>query len=71
MMKYNVNASTTSFFSKTISSKLVTIHGGTPAGEDASDDDVLAGTFDRTNSSNSTHNARYDVIMDAIEVLAL
>jgi hypothetical protein len=49
----------------------VTIHGGTPVGEHASDDDVTAGSFDRTTSTNATHNARYDAIMEAIEAVAL
>ncbi|MDH3590311.1 MAG: Ig-like domain-containing protein, partial [Planctomycetota bacterium] len=70
MLKLQVNRSSTELFNK-VSKKLVTIHGGTPAGEDASDDDVLAGTFDRSSSSNTTHNARYDTVMDGLEVVAL
>ena len=69
MMKYNVNS--TGYFKTKITSRLVSIHGGTPAGEHASDDDVLSGSFDRSASSNLTHNARYDTIMEAIELLAL
>jgi hypothetical protein len=71
MMKYHVNDGTGSYFDSLVASKLVTVHGGTPVGEHASDDDVLAGTFDRTTSTNTTHNARYDTIMVAIDVVAL
>jgi hypothetical protein len=49
----------------------VTVHGGTPVGQHASDDDVLARSFDRTTSTDTTHNARYDAIFDAIEAAAL
>ncbi len=58
-------------FFRAVSAKFVAIHGGTPVGEHASDDDVLADTFDRATSGSSTHNARYDDIMDAVEVVAL
>jgi hypothetical protein len=58
-------------FFTAVSAKFVTIHGGTPVGEHASDDDVLSDAFDRAASGNSTHNARYDDIMDAIETVAL
>jgi len=74
MFKLQVNDgsdSFTSLFETKVSTRLVSVHGGTPVGEDASDDDVLAGTFDRTASGNATHNARYDAIMDALEVTAL
>jgi hypothetical protein len=73
MMKLNVNGSlTASVFGSRISAKLVTIHGGTPAGEGSLDDDVLAGTFDRTSGGNSAaQNTRYDQIMDAVELVAL
>jgi hypothetical protein len=71
MMKLEVNTYSGGPFGTTVSSKFVTVHGGTPVGEDASDDDVLAGTFDRSTSGNATHNARYDAIMDAIELIAL
>ena len=50
---------------------LVSERGGTAVGDHASDDDILAGTFDRTTSTNVTHNARYDAVFDAIETLAL
>ena len=46
-------------------------YGGTPVGEHASDDDVLADSFDRSTSANTTHNDRYDAIHDAIETVAL
>jgi hypothetical protein len=71
MLKLQVVTSGTNYFDSKVSAKLVTIHGGTPVGEDGSDDDVLAGSFDRASSSNSTLNARYDTIMDAIELVAL
>jgi hypothetical protein len=71
MMKYRVNSGTGSYFGSVVSTQLVTIHGGTPVGEHASDDDVTAGSFDRTTSTNATHNARYDAIMEAIEAVAL
>jgi hypothetical protein len=70
MMKLRVNASSGAFRDK-VSTKFVTIHGGTPVGEDVSDDNVLAGSFDRTTSTNTTHNARYDAIMDGVETVAL
>ncbi len=72
MFKLQVNnAGTTDVFRTRISTKFVAIHGGTPVGEHASDDDVLAGSFDRTTSTNTTHNTRYDDIMDAVETVAL
>jgi hypothetical protein len=51
-----------------------TAKGGTPIGEGALDDDVLAGSYDRTSSASSNTQAmkdRYDQIMDAIEMSAL
>ncbi len=54
-----------------VADRFLTLWGGTPLGEHASDDDVLAGTFDRTTSTNTTHNARYDDIMDGIDFVAL
>lgn len=71
MLKRSANDPTGTPFGDTVALKFVTVHGGTPIGEHASDDDVLAGTFDRTTSVNSTHNARYDDIFDAIEMVAL
>ena len=73
MLKLQVNSDTTnSVFGSRVSAKFVAIHGGTPVGEDALDDDVLAGTFDRTSASNtSAQNARYDAIQDAVELTAL
>jgi len=72
MFKLRVNATSSSDgFRTTISTKFVSVHGGTPVGEHASDDNVLDGAFDRTTSSNTTHNARYDAIMDGIEIVAL
>ena len=70
MMKLRVNGSSDSFRT-TVATQFVTIHGGTPVGEHASDDDVLAGSFDRTTSTNTTHSARHDAIMDGIESVAL
>jgi hypothetical protein len=64
-----VNANQT--FVAKVSSRLVAVHGGTPVGENSNDDEVLAGSFDRTTSGNATRNARYDEIMDAIEHAAL
>ena len=69
MFKLQVNSN--ALFKARISNKFVTVHGGTPVGEDASDDDVLADTFSRTTSTDATKNARYDAIMDAVEHLAL
>jgi hypothetical protein len=73
MLKSVVNHSTTgSVYGARVSAKFVAIHGGTPVGEDALDDDVLAGTFDRTSGGNSgAQNARYDAILDAVEITAL
>jgi len=51
-----------------------TAKGGTPIGESALDDDVLAGSYDRTSSASSNTQAmkdRYDQIMDALEMSAL
>jgi hypothetical protein len=51
-----------------------TAKGGTPIGEGSLDDDVLAGSYDRTSSASSNTQAmkdRYDHIMDAIEAFAL
>jgi hypothetical protein len=53
---------------------LQTAKGGTPVGEGSLDDDVLAGTYDRTSQSASNTQAmkdRYDRIMDSIEAFAL
>src|SRR6185503_6509922 len=52
-----------------ISNKFVTVYGGTPAGEGSLDDVVLAGTFVRANGS-AAQQARYDDLMDAIELVA-
>jgi hypothetical protein len=72
MLKLQVNGGTGTVFGSRISAKLVAIHGGTPAGENSLDDDVLAGSFDRTNGGNSAaQNTRYDEIMDAVELIAL
>ena len=71
MFENNVNSSSSSSFRTVVTDVLVTEYGGTPAGEHASDDDVLAGSFDRTTSSNTTHNARYDELMEAIDLLAV
>jgi hypothetical protein len=73
MFKQGVNDSTTgSIFGSRISAKFVAVYGGTPAGEGSLDDDVLAGTFDRTSGGNSAaQNTRYDQIMDAVELIAL
>ena len=73
MMKLQVNNSTTnSIFGSRISARFVAIHGGTPAGEGSLDDDVLAGSFDRTAGGNTAAmNTRYDQIMDAVELVAL
>ena len=71
MLKREVNGFPSRPFVTKISAKFVAIHGGTPVGEHASDDDVLAGAFDRSTSANTTHNARYDDIMDAVELVAL
>jgi len=62
---------TNALFMAKISTPFVAIHGGIPVGEDVSDDDVLAGSFDRTTSSNAVFNARYDAILDAVEHAAL
>ncbi len=49
-----------------------TAKSGTPIGEGSLDDDVLAGTFDRTAAGNTqAMNDRYDAIMTAIEDSAL
>lgn len=58
-------------FRARISDTFVAVHGGTPVGQDASDDNVLAGSFVRATSTNTTFNARYDAIHDAIEHAAL
>lgn len=58
-------------FRSLFADNFVTLFGGTPVGEHASDDDVLAGTFDRTTSVNATHNTRYDEIIDGIDFVAL
>jgi hypothetical protein len=73
MLKLQVNSSTTSsIFGSRVSAKFVAIHGGTPVGENSLDDDVLAGSFDRTAGGNSAAmNTRYDEIMDAVELVAL
>jgi len=71
MLKREVNGYPSRPFFGKISAKFVAIHGGTPVGEDASDDDVLADTFDRATSTNTTHNVRYDEVMDAVELVAL
>lgn len=73
MLKLQVNSSTTgSIFGTRVSAKFVAIHGGTPAGENSLDDDVLSGSFDRTSGGNSAAmNTRYDEIMDAVELVAL
>ncbi|MEN8150303.1 MAG: Ig-like domain-containing protein, partial [Planctomycetota bacterium] len=71
MLKREVNGYPSRPFFGKISAKFVTIHGGTPVGEHASDDDVLADTFDRLTSTDTTHNVRYDEIMDAVELVAL
>jgi hypothetical protein len=73
MLKLQVNGDTTnSMFGSRVSKKLVTVRGGTPVGEGSLDDDVLAGSFDRTNAGNTAQqNTRFDDIMDAIELTAL
>lgn len=73
VFKSVANVSTTgTTWGATVLAKLVAAKGGTPAGESADDDDVLAGTFDRASGSNtSAQNTRYDVLMDAIEMAAL
>jgi hypothetical protein len=69
MLKTCVNADP---FLSRVSKKLVTIHGGTPAGESSLDDDVLAGSFSRTAAGNTAaQNARYDALFDAVEAVAM
>jgi hypothetical protein len=68
---FKLQVNSNALFVSKISSRFVAVHGGTPVGEDAGDDDVLAGGFDRTASSDATLNARYDAIMDAVEYAAL
>ncbi len=70
-LENNVNGFNGSLIRVTVTDKFVAVYGGTPVGEHASDDNVLAGTFDRTTSVNTTHNARYDDIMAAVDLLAL
>jgi len=67
MLKHQVNSG----MLESVSKKLVAIHGGTPVGEHASDDEVLSGSYDRSSWTNATDNARYDDIFDAIEVVSL
>jgi hypothetical protein len=69
MLKLNVNAATGTTFRTRVSNKLVTVYGGTPAGEGSLDDVVLAGSFVRS-SGTSGQQARYDDLMDAIELVA-
>jgi hypothetical protein len=68
-LKLQVNSN--ALFQAKVSYPFVAVHGGTPVGQNAVDDDVLAGAFDRTTSTDTTKNARYDAIMDAIEHVAL
>lgn len=66
------SASTTSWRERLLNKFVSGSTGGTPVGESSDDDDVLAGTFSRSSGSNtSAQNARYDAIMDGIEVVAL
>ncbi len=58
-------------FGRYVLEQMCSTWGGTPVGEDASDDDVLAGTFDRTTSVDTTLNDRYDAVFTALETLAL
>ena len=54
MLKYEVNDASSGLLYVNASQKFVSVHGGTPIGEHASDDDVLAGSFDRTFSARSS-----------------
>ncbi len=72
MTLFKQNVDDGSLFQQRVSERFVAIHGGTPVGEHAEDDAVLAGTFDRTASGNTaTQNTRYDEIQDAIELCVL
>ena len=72
MFKLLVNAGSGHQFRDDISSVFVAVYGGTPVGEDSNDDEVLAGTFDRSSDGNTDEqNDRYDEIEDAIETIAL
>jgi len=69
----NVSVTGTTWGAKVLA-KFQTAKGGTPIGEGSLDDDVLAGSYDRTSASTSNTQAmkdRYDAIMDAIELSAL
>jgi hypothetical protein len=73
VFKRNITASTTTNWGARVLGKFVSGNSGaTPVGESSDDDEVLAGTFDRTSGGNtSAQNARYDAIMDAVELVAL
>jgi hypothetical protein len=68
---FKLQVNSNALFLSKVSRVLVTVHGGTPVGQDGLDDDVLAGSFDRTASTDAAKNARYDAIHDAIEHAAL
>jgi hypothetical protein len=74
MAKSVMNSSVTgTTYGAQILARFQTAKGGTPVGEHSLDDDVLAGSYDRTSTSGSNTQQmkdRYDQIMDAIEVSA-
>lgn len=72
IFKGTANLSTGFKWNTRVTSKFQAAKGGTPVGEHAEDDDVLAGAFDRTSTNNTqAQNDRYDAIMDAIEACAM
>lgn len=73
VFKRNITASTSTNWGARVLGKFVSGNtGATPVGESSDDDEVLAGTFDRTSGGNTAaQNARYDAIMDAVELVAL
>ncbi|MCI0633129.1 MAG: hypothetical protein L0206_04325, partial [Actinobacteria bacterium] len=73
MFKVNISSGTSTTWRVKVLDKFVTgFTGAVPVGESDDDDEVLSGSFDRTAAGNtSAQNARYDAILDAIEVVAL
>jgi hypothetical protein len=69
MFKYNVNSSSGTTFRTAISDKFVKVYSGTPVGEGTLDHVVLAASFVRS-SGTAAQKARFDDIMDAIELVA-